>query len=227
MRFLTRPELRPWFEGKRVAVVGSGPGILQNGFGFIDGHEVVVRVNNYKLKKQTGSRTDVFYSFFGTSIKKTAEELINDGVRLCMCKCPNAHAIDSDWHSRQRKMIGVDYRPHYERRKDWWFCDTYIPSVEDFMVGFNLLGRHIPTTGFSAVLDILSFAPASLYLTGFDFFKSRVHNLDERWHEGRRDDPIRHVPERELQWLAQNAGKHPMSFDPVLDRLISQAAKRR
>jgi hypothetical protein len=225
MRFVSKSEIRSRFEGKRVAIVGSGPGVLENGFGYIDGYEVVVRVNNYKLSKATGQRTDVFYSFFGTSIKKTVTELKHEGVELCMCKCPNAHAIRSDWHIHQRKMIGVDYRPHYERRKAWWFCDTYIPTVEEFMVSFNLLDRHIATTGFAAILDVLSFDPLAVYLTGFDFFRSRIHNVDEPWRDGRVDDPIRHVPERELQWLIENERKYPLTFDRALTRAIESAPR--
>lgn len=181
---------------------------------------MVVRVNNYKLERRTGYRTDVHYSFYGTSIKKNAEQLRGDGVTLCMCKCPNAHAIESDWHQRRNKMIGVDYRPHYNRRKDFWFCDTYIPTVEEFLVSFNLLGGHVATTGFAAILDIVSFNPKSVYLTGFDFFTSRIHNVNETWREGPPDDPIRHMPDLELKWLADNLGTHPISTDKRLTSLL-------
>lgn len=228
MRFVTRSEVKQRFEGKTVAIVGSGPGVLGNEKGFIDNHEVVVRINNFKIiLPATGVRTDVFYSFFGTSIKKTKFELKRQGVTLCMCKCPNAHAIESIWHRERGQMIGVDYRPHYERRKDWWFCDTYIPTVEEFLVGFNLLGRHITTTGFSAVFDILSFNPRSVYVTGFDFFRSGIHNVDERWRKGNPADPICHVPERELCWLIENASQHPMTFDRTLSRIVSEAKPQR
>lgn len=225
MRFLDRQQVRSRFDGKRVAIVGSGPGCLDNALGFVDGHDVVVRVNNYKLTRATGRRTDVYYSFFGRSIRKAAEELKRDGVTLCMSKIPNAHAIESEWHRRNGQMIGVDYRPHYERRKDWWFCDTYIPTVSEFMVGFELLGRHIPTTGFAAIIDVLSFRPAAVYLTGFDFFRSGVHNVDEKWRKGRPDDPICHVPERELAWVAQNTRKYPMTFDRRLTLALATAKR--
>jgi hypothetical protein len=224
MRFLTRSEVRPRFEGRSVAIVGSGPGVLDNPDWRVDNHDVVVRVNNYKLCKGTGLRTDVFYSFFGTSIKKTAEELKRDGVTLCMCKLPDAQPIQSEWHRRHNKMIGVDYRPHYERRRNWWFCDTYIPTVEEFMQTFRLLGCHQPTTGFSAILDVLSFAPREVYITGFDFFASRVHNVDEPWIEKNLDDPIRHMPDREAAWLAANLSRYPIWIDAALERRLRRAA---
>lgn len=221
MRFVTRSDIRPRFEGKAVAIVGSGPGVLDNAKGFIDSHHVVVRINNFKIvPPATGARTDVFYSFFGRSIKTEKYALKRQGVTLCMCKCPNDHAIDSDWHRVNNRMIGVDYRPHYERRKFWWFCDTYIPTKEEFLHSFELLGRHVPTTGFAAILDVLSFNPAEVYLTGFDFYRSGIHNVDERWKARNSTDPIGHVPERELAWLIENQGKYPLMFDRRLSELV-------
>ena len=223
MRFVTRSDIRPRFEGKTVAIVGSGPGVLDNEKDFIDSHEVVVRINNYKIiPPATGARTDVFYSFFGVSIKKSKLELKRQGVTLCMCKCPDAHAIESDWHVRNRQMIGVDYRPHYERRlrQGFWFCDTYIPTKEEFLRWFELLGRHMPTTGFAAILDVLSLAPKSVYLTGFDFYRSRIHNVNEQWKSRNSTDPIGHVPERELAWLMANHRNYPLMFDPRLGQLL-------
>lgn len=223
MRFLSKSEVRPWFEGRRVAIVGGGPSAAENENGFIDGHDVVVRVNNYRMVESTGRRADVLYSFFGNSIKKDVRELQRDGVRLCMCKCPDAHAIQSEWHVRRRKMHGVDFRWIYEKRRAWWFCDTYIPTTEDFLAAFDLLGRRVPTTGFSAILDVLSFDPTSVYLTGFDFFRSRQHNLTEAWRENNINDPIGHAPEREREWLQRNVQKYPITCDPVLTKLIGSA----
>lgn len=212
--------MRGRFEGKRVAIVGSGPGVLDNTRGFIDGHEVVVRVNNYRLSLAAGRRTDVFYSFFGSSIKKTKEELKRDGVKLCMCKCPNAHAINSEWHRKNRMMNGVDFRWIYLNRAGFWFCDTYVASLDDFLSSFYLLGGHVPTTGFSAILDVLSFKPAHVYLTGFDFFRSKKHNVSQPWRVRNPEDPIGHVPEQELAWLKENAAQYPLSFDKALARLM-------
>lgn len=224
MRFLTRQEVRPWFEGKRVALVGSGPGVLDNKPEYVDGHDVVCRVNNYKIGAAAGFRCDVHYSFYGTSIRKTAAELKRDGVKLCLCKCPNAQPIESEWHRRNNKMAGIDFRYIYQRRAGWWFVDTYIPDVEHFRRSFDLLGGHVPTTGFAAILDILSWEPRELYLTGFDFFSSGLHNVSDPWHRKNSDDPIGHVPEAEMRWLRNSLSHHPISIDSSLYRLLRQAA---
>jgi hypothetical protein len=205
--------VREILEGKIVAIVGSGPCCVTNPAGFIDSHEVVVRVNNYKLIAGTGKRTDIFYSFFGLSIKKEVKDLKKDGVKLCMAKCPNSQFMESDWHRENNMMNGVDFRPIYERRSDWWFCPTYIPTDEEFIKSFNLLGGHVPTTGFSAILDVLSYNPAHVYITGFDFFATKIHNVNERWKPANNNDPICHVPDVECQWLADNADSLPISMD--------------
>lgn len=195
--------------------------MMVNQPGFIDSFDVVVRVNNYKIvPPNTGRRTDVFYSYFGNAVKKPAHELVRDGVRLCMCKCPNDKAIDSQWHEDRGKTTGTDFRWIYEKRKAWWFCPTYVPTKEDFLTTFYLLGKHVPTTGFSAIVDILSMSPKKIYLTGFDFFTSRKHNIDEPWRSGDPDDPIGHVPERELEWVRTNMERYAIDADAILLNLI-------
>jgi len=220
MRFIERCEVRRRIDGRRIALVGSGPGVLDNPPGLIDGHDLVVRVNNYKLSAAAGFRTDVFYSYFGNAVSKSAETLKRDGVTLCLCKCPDAQPIDSDWHRRNRKTAGIDFRWIYRQRAAFWFCDTYVPAVEEFMAGFNLLGGHVPTTGFAALLLLLDCNPAALTLTGFDFFRSARHNVDQPWRRANPGDPIGHVPERELGWLAEHRHDYPLRFDPTLCELI-------
>lgn len=222
MHFCDKEAVRKAFDGKTVAIVGSGPGSLENAPGFVDAHDVVVRVNNYKTSEPTGSRTDVFYSFFGGSIKKSADDLKRDGVKLMMAKCPNANLdkiMDSEWHRRHKKMLGVDYRYIYEARKNWWFCDAYVPPTDEYMAVFNMLGRHIPSTGFSSIVAVLECSPASVYLTGFDFFSSRIHNVNEPWRPGNPDDPIGHAPEREREWLSKHLDR--VTIDPTLTRIMT------
>ena len=220
MRFVTSEQVRDFFNDKTVAIVGSAPSSLENPMGFVDSHDIVVRVNNYKTGNAQGKRCDVHYSFYGTSIRKRAIDLIYDGVQLCMCKCPNSKPLESPWHEQHRKLNGIDFRYIYEMRKDWWFCDTYIPSDGAFMEKFHLLQKHVPTTGFSAILDVLLRNPKSVYLTGFDFFTSGIHNVDEPWTEKNLDDPICHRPDLELEWLANNLHGRPIFWDKKLGDML-------
>lgn len=216
--FTERRKLEDIFNAARVAIVASGPGCLDNEEGFLDSHDVVVRVNNHKLTPATGFRTDAHYSFYGSSVTKTAQQLKDEGVQVCLCKCPNEKFMESEWHRRMGKPHGVDFRYIYEARKNWWFCPTYVPSKEEFTSSFELLGKHIPSTGFSAMLLIASLEPASIYLTGFDFFASRIHNTDEPWRPGNPNDPIGHAPELEAAWLRAN--KNLFTFDKRLTEII-------
>ena len=219
MHFCDRETVEKAFRGKRVAIVGSGPGCLDNEPGFVDDHDVVCRVNNYRTGPAQGFRCDVFYSFFGGSIKKTAAELSHDGVRLCLCKCPDAKFMDSAWHRKNAKPHGVDFAYVYRARRDWWFCPTFVPSVEEFVAVFDMLGQHIPSTGFSALLAVRECSPASIYLTGFDFFASRIHNVNEAWRPGNPDDPIGHAPERERAWLREH--RDGITFDKRLTEIMA------
>lgn len=224
MRFVTFDEVKARFKGKTVAIVGSAPSVLQNDLGFVDSHDVVVRVNNYKTVAQSGYRTDVYYSYFGGAIRKMVQDLKHDGVTLCMCKCPNSKPIASDWHERNGKQRGIDFGYIYELRRDWWFTDTYVPEVPSFIEKFELLNRHIPTTGFAAILDVLACEPKSVYLTGFDFFTSGMHNVNERWRAGDPADPIGHRPDLESDWLASNALQYPIRFDRKLRHMLRAVA---
>lgn len=221
MRFLSFEQASTLLRGRRVVVVGSAPSVLDNEPGFIDGHEVVMRVNNWKPGERQGRRCDVFFSFFGTSIRKTVDELVTAGVKLCWCKCPDAKPIASEWHEARGKTEGIDFRYIYRNRADWWPCDTYIPTVDRFLRGYDLLGGHIPTTGFAAILDALACDPASVHVTGFDFFTSGLHNVDERWKPGDPSDPIRHRPDLERDWLKRNASAYPITFDRKIGELLA------
>lgn len=220
MRFVTFEEAAGHLRGKRVAVVGSGPSVLDNTPGLIDGHDAVVRVNNYKLSPAAGTRCDLHYAFYGSSVTKDKTDLQRDGVNLCWAKCPDAQCIDSDWHASNGKLNGVDFRYIYRARADWWFCDTFVPGVPMLLEKFELLDRHIPTTGFAAILDVLACAPESVYLTGFDFFSSGIHNVDEKWKPGDPSDPIGHRPELEANWIRENRDRYPLVFDRKLRRLM-------
>ncbi len=197
--FVKKDWIKDYFNNKRVAIFGSAPNCLDNDGQEINKYDIIVRVNNYKIKgyeSHVGSRTDVHYAFYGSSIRKTKEELINDGVKLCMCKCPNAYLFDHNvpWDPKNH---GSDFRWIYHNRKDFWFCPVYVPTKEDFMNYYDALNGHIPTTGYACILDIIQCNPSELYITGFDGFTTKIHNVNELWREKHRDDPIAHMPNAE------------------------------
>ena len=217
MLFSDFERVKAFFKGKRVALFGSAPTCLDNDGRMIDAFDIIVRTNNYRMKGEkhgvkydytdkVGGRTDVFYSFFGSSIRKTRDELMKDGVKLCMSKLPNSKPIESEWHVKHGKLEGIDYRANYRRRESFWFCPTYVPTDGDFIKKFEYLGNHQPTTGFSAICDLMKSEPKELYISGFDFFTSGVHNVNERWRLKNPSDPLKHLPELEAEKLKELSG---------------------
>jgi hypothetical protein len=213
--FIDFEYVKEFFKNKRVCLIGSGPSCFSNQGSVIDGYDIIVRVNNYVYEghnRQLGHRTDVHYAFYGSSIQKTKEQLQNHGVKLCMCKCPNDKPFHSEWHIKNNKPYGVDFRYIYKKRACFWFCPTFIPTTEHFLKTFNMLGKHIPTTGFSAICDLKKTSLKELYITGYDFFKSKQHNGHQAWRDKNPDDPFKHMPNVEAQFVK--------SFDQKDDRII-------
>jgi hypothetical protein len=218
VHFVQWSEVVERFRGKSVAIVGSAPSCLDNRPGAVDAHDVVVRVNSYRTGNEQGWRTDVHYSFYGTSIKKTAAQLQADGVTLCMCKCPNSKPLQSGWHERNGRTTGIDFRYIYAAREPFWFCDTYVPDDQRFLDKVAMLDGHIPTTGFAAILDVMACEPREIFLTGFDFFTSGQHNVDEKWKPGHPADPIGHLPQLEAELVKANARR--FTFDRKLRQML-------
>lgn len=221
MNFVSYSQVAEFFRGKRIAIVGSGPGSLDNEPGFVDGHDVVCRVNNFKCGPAQGERVDVHYSFYGTSINTRSEDLIERGCKLVICKLPNSQPIESEWHRKNGKLVGIDYTYIYRARANWWPCPVFIPDDARFLAKFELLGKHQPTTGFAAIMDVLEAEPAEVYLTGFDFFTSGTHNVNEPWVRKNEDDPICHRPDLEAIWIRENASTYPLKFDRRLAQALS------
>jgi hypothetical protein len=207
--------------GKSVVVVGSAPSGLENTGHFIDSHDVVVRVNNYKthgvdkkgvtydFRPQLGSRTDIHYSYYGGAIRKSGKELKRDGIKAHMCKCPNDVCHVTEWHKQNNQIQGGDFRPIYRRREGYWIKPVYIPKKEHYMKLFHLLDKHVPSTGLAAVWEMINMEAKSIYITGFDFMDTPLHNVNERWLKGREDDPIGHDWKREKtlcrRWVTKNS----------------------
>lgn len=217
-----KQHIKERLEGKRCVVLGSAPSVLENKGKVIDNYDYIIRVNNYDMEKyrnNIGSRTDIYYSFFGNSIKKTKEELNREGVKWYMSKCPNCYCHGS----MDRLNRGGDFRWIYQKRKNFWDKPVYVPSLETYMKYFNLLKGHVPTTGFACILEILSCNPSELYITGFDFFRSKMHNIDQVWSKKNEHDPIRHMPDWEFDIIRTlNYLDNRVNVDNYMKTLFTQ-----
>ena len=177
---------------KNILIVGGSSSASKKSEEWYNSFDVIVRCNNYK--KANNSRTDIFYSYFGKNIKKTPEELKQDGVKLLISRCPNA---DMSEQLSSNKIDMVDYRWIYKLRKDWWFCDLYIMTVDEMLEQINSVGTHMPTTGLSAILFFVK-RQCNVEIIGFDCFDTNIHNLNEIW-----DNSGNHNLSREKEVLTQ------------------------
>ena len=183
MRKLSDEKLEKFFDNKSVVVVGSAPSVLINSGKNIDSFDIVVRINKIKtgFEELIGNRTTILYSYFGKNIRVDLNE---HKIDLLMCKYPDADIrgwVDGLIHPGQCE----DFQWVYEYRKGYWKYPVWIPSKSRFKKNWNKLGGYIPTTGFCAVLDILQFSPRLVYMTGFDFFETKIHNINEKWNKKR------------------------------------------
>lgn len=165
-----------YVNSKSVIVLGSAPCVKNVDERTLNEFDIIVRLNNYKHFNDCRS-TDIYYSFFGTSIKKTEAELLADECKYIIHKYP---ALDFTRHSKQSDGIAVDCLNNNYYRK----CKipTYNTLGSDFIFNYLMTDR-IMTTGLSAIMEMIRLG-GNVTIAGFDFFESGIHNLDEKWKPG-------------------------------------------
>jgi len=215
LKVLTFDNLIQSFKDKVVVIIGSAPSALDNNSESIESHDEIIRVNNFKttgtdlkgryydFRNKVGHRTDWHYSFYGGSIRTKVEEL--EGIKGHICKCPNEEIVHmTDWHKERHFEKACGWAWIYRKRNDYWVAPVYIPIKSHYLRLFNILGGHVPSTGFACIWEMLNLPVKRLYITGFDFFRSGVHNINEHWSTGKNpDDPIKHLPEKEFEFFKE------------------------
>lgn len=180
---------------KRMVIIGCGAGILSSKKkDFIDDSDLVVRVNNFKIKgyeDYVGTKTDIYSCApkFINSIDKSEEQRIKDcvgryeeelvshpGLELhkdLYIKIYTHPQIDSN----QMKEIVLSYLPgnvivkaEKELHPDDKFPFERLPfSSKMKIANFGFAFQH--TTGFRTILYCLKTYPDyEIFVTGFDFF---------------------------------------------------------
>jgi hypothetical protein len=159
-----------YLKGKRVAIIGPAPSILNSKQAEeLDKFDVIVRLNKAlpvptELRPDIGSRTDVLYN--------------------CMNPSPECGGIiDIDLLHRERvKYLIAPYAPYKDHR---YKGDVYAFAKRNLQHKTPVNFCHIsptyfarlmeiiklPNTGVNAILDILQHDIKELYITGLTFFK--------------------------------------------------------
>jgi hypothetical protein len=159
----------------------------------IDGHSLVIRLNNFQTRgfeRQVGGRCDVFLTNFFTDIDHERPELA--AVDRIVASVPN--------NFRKAKRSYLFHR-HAEHIADGMLRlgrqDLYVPSLQDFLDACAIC-RAAPSTGFMAILFALRHLRWSrLFVTGFSFFRGAEH-----YFEGPSAPRPRHDFERERVLVA-------------------------
>lgn len=170
-----------FFNNKSVVILGSAPCVLNVSAEELEQFDVIVRVNNY-AHFNACRRVDVYYSFFGRSIKGIEEKIRRDNPAFLFFKYPFDFVFNK--HTKGREIAGKsgDFRYVQRLRKDVLLNTKHFAQTPaNFISSFCAIGS-IPTTGVSAILDIIRYQPSELAIAGFDFFKSKKHNINEVWH---------------------------------------------
>jgi len=165
-----------FISGKNIALVGPGKNLINRNCGDeIDKHDLIVRTNRgceliEKYSNDIGSRTDVLYSCLIEQNENAGywdEKVIVDKYNVkYLCTTPN---MTMKGIASQTILHNMVDKAKYERLKD------IIPCRIVDHVFFTQLALQIscrPTTGYTAIYDLLQYNPKKISIYGFDFYYS-------------------------------------------------------
>ena len=164
-------EYLQWLNHKQVIIVGPAGYLLSQRKGkWIDGHEVVIRINHalpIKFPQDYGSRTDVLYHILSRrnaiKTKKTPlgeQEILlwKKNIKWLVCRHSN---LSTRMHV-MAPLINSAFP---------WTCMNYT-----FYKGLKReIGEKSPNTGITAIMHALQAKVKTLTVVGFDLYESGVY----------------------------------------------------
>lgn len=195
----------------RLSIIGCGAGVLETKKkDFIDSSDLVVRINNFKLKgyeDYVGTKTDIYSCApkFIHSIDKTEDERIKGCISRYEEELANHSELGPhkdlyvkvythpEINSNQMKEILLSYLPGntiIKSEKEQYPNDPFpfarLPFSSKLKIcNFGTMFQH--TTGFRTILHCLkTYSDYEIFVTGFDFFLSSgwYWDLNPRWWNG-------------------------------------------
>jgi len=162
-------------DGARIAIVGNAGYLAGAEQGrLIDGHDLVLRMNNFRVsgfEKSVGRRVDVYMSnFYVPDIDFTNPDI--GLARWVVSSRPNT------FKKPKQDNLDLRYGEHLTEGLHRIGAKTaYVPTL-DYIAKVAAQLHDCPTTGMMAILlgtDVLLERCASLYVTGFSFFEGKSH----------------------------------------------------
>lgn len=214
--------IRPWSElavhpewrGASLAIVGNAGYLRDLSQGaLIDGHDLVLRMNNFQtagLERHVGKRTDIFFSTFWHDVRLESEA--QRKAKWLIASVPNNFRKRPEIHHRHGERITAGLLKLGRR-------EVYAPDEACFARRFQQLGRQ-PTTGAMALflaVDLLLPVCGRVHVTGFSFFQGRSH-----YFSNQRIVPSNHDPETEIRVLGELLAPHVAAGRITVDPLMAQ-----
>lgn len=216
-----------YVRGKSIAIVGPAATAIGREQGhIIESCGLVARVKSFmypdEMKIDLGSRTDILY---------TTEA--RDRVDIQEYKEYN-HPVTGNKTYKYEKFSGYDQYNDIEfvvstYPQDEWFADRFVPQLEDLRRSDVVKCRFVnsehyfkakaqtnrPNSGFSAIVDMLSFDIDSLHIFGLDFHRSMYRKSYQNslyTHETIKGDTLSqwsdqgdsHQPDLQYQYFKHN-----------------------
>lgn len=183
--------------GATIALVGNAGYLAETQQGeFIDSHDIVIRMNNFRtsgFEPCVGRRTDVFLTNFWEDIDFVSPDAA--GARFVASSMPN------NFRTVRRRGVALRHGPMITAgMRKMGRREVFVPPLEWFLQRISQIGRYPTTGGVGVMLAVehLLASARSLYITGFSFFEGRNHYFSQR-----EKDTANHNVDREKQLLGE------------------------
>jgi len=230
-------------QGKRVAIVGPAPYLLNTSAGRqINKYDVVCRINDIipsvDLHDYYGNRTDIMFHNCGTAFmpglarKIEASPTAFKDLKMVVCGATKAKHTDTEYLQWPDGYVS-DVVENFERLNNHQIPFYWI-GVKDYRTLYNRVGVEI-TSGIAAIMILLHYPIKELFITGFTFFLGGTSQEDlyypGHWDEteasGKTNFGInsghgRRANERQIQYFQQMVQTHAdvLGVDSYINNLL-------
>ena len=205
-----RPAIRSWKElaerselqGASLAIVGNAGYLAERAQGrHIDGHDLVLRMNNFQIagfEHCVGRKLDIFFTTFHDDVDVSNPALAQARFIVTSVPFNVTKRRGAGLQHRHAKFIAAGLRKMQRQ-------EAFVPDEHYFLAAREEIGRY-PSTGAMAILlaiDYLLPRCGPVSITGFSFFQGRSH-----YFSSRAVDPRNHDPEHERALLRRRLAPH-------------------
>jgi hypothetical protein len=217
------------YNGKRVAIVGAAETAFQQKMGeFIDGHDIVIRVNkapyawNSTKAEFIGSKfTHLYHSFYENNYSGGGP------IDWALYDRIGVQKLINPLTSRKGLLAHFNYYKRQEVDRK-----TYMLKAKSYKKISYRLNGYVPTIGFCALMTVLQSDFKSLYITGFTFFQStyaagyRDHFLNKKNNLQHIKDQGLHLPLKELEIFKNAVADAEIKKKIILDSGLKEVLKK-